>query len=352
MSTIGHDTEIIDEPIAPSEVRLTGRPNLLHTGGPATPVVTNRANTGNATVDGFLEVLLAGGAPEVVVQGYGAGKPTLAAAVALLPSAPGTVVAPEAITTADHSAIAAAWGAKKVPLLNGASGANDAALQALAAADIAATDMRGCGLWADWITYGKTVGTVAGPATLGVAAAIARNDGDRLGTGQAAGGKFGVLRGATAIVGGARSQASCDALAASQVNTCITYGSEIRNYGFRSLADLTTKPHWWGLQSARVIADYRARCAAINDETMWQNIDSRGKTLGGAVALRQAIIADMLAEGALYGDIPAEAGSVQVVSTTAQHQSGQVVLRSRLKVSPFVEHVLDSISSRPITAAA
>lgn len=355
MPTIGHDFELIDEAISPNVAELTGRPHLLSTSGPATPVTTSRANTGTPAVDAQLEVMLSGGASEVVVQGYGASLPTLSQALDLLPAGPGSIVAPEAVTSSDLLTLQGAWPKGKIVLANPPSGAIDSAITTLAGLLIAGPQGRGMGLFADWITYAKTSGTVNGPATLGIAAAIARNDSETLNTGLAAAGKRGVLRGALAIVGGQRSSTSRDTLGAAgvQTNTCIVYGQEIRNYGFRTLANLTLLPQWWDLSGTRVVMDYRAKVAAVNEESMFDQVDGQGVALGKIEALRRGILNDLYVRGALYGRNPNEAygiGMGPTVNPASQLALGQVKVQTRMRVSPFIEHVLDQTIRRPITA--
>lgn len=353
-NVLGADFELIDEPVSPDVAKLTGRPHLLSTNGPASPVTTSRANTGNATVDAQLEVLLDGGCSEVVLQGYGASLPTLAQARALLPAGPGSVLAPEAVTSADLIICAASWGEGKVFLGNGPSGATTGALVTLAGAVKAGVDGRGTGLWADWITHALTVGTANVPATLGVAAAIARNDEASDGnTAKAAKGKNGVIKGGQSVVNGVRSVADVNTLATAQVNTVKVLGSEIRNNGYFTLADLTKLKHWWDLGGSRVVMDYRAKCAALSEDSDGDTIDGNGEALDRIKSLREGELERLHLVGALFGESPSKAFRVDVgpkLNPLSELQAGRVVVRTFLRTAPHITHVLDQTIRRPITA--
>lgn len=358
MPVPGHDIYIVDEALGGDAAAATDTLFLLSTEGPATATVARRADTGNAVLDSQLRAYFRDGGRSVYIAGYDAivaGLPSLADAIAALPAGPGQVVAPEAVAAADLIALAnGAWTRNKVALLQGPAGATDADLIALADAVIAGADGRGAALFAD---TGIHPGVAAGatetvPWTVTVAALIAKSDRLTRNPNLAAAGKRGVSQ--ALGVSRLRTPAERTALDAEQVNTANVVNGSLRNYGFRSLANLTTLPHWWDFSGARTIMAYNARVNAEGEDLMFDQIDGEGIFLARYDGLLRSIAKELYDLQALHGRTPDDAYAIDTSATVnapADLQLGDVVGQVKLKTSPYVNHLETNIVRRPITAA-
>jgi phage tail sheath protein FI len=126
------------------------------------------------------------------------------------------------------------------------------------------------------------------------------------------------------------------------------------NYGFRTLVKLTVIPYWWDFSGSRTIMALRARVASLDEQFVFAQLDGKGQTIARYEAAIKGICKELYDLGALYGNTPADAYSVDTgpaVNTTAQLQAGNLSAQIRVKVSPFAEHVITNISRRPLTAA-
>lgn len=360
MPVPGVDVFLVDDQIAGDSLSTSDTLFLLSTSGPATPTRKTAADTGNATLDAYLRGYFLDGGRSVYIQGYAASAgalPDLAGALALLPPGPGQIGAPEIVTSTQQIALAVgAWNQGKVALLNGASGASDSAVTTLATAVIGGGDARGAAFFADWLTYNDplTGDTISVPQSITVAALIARNDRVLRNPNLAAAGK----RGQTAAVGvqDLRSDARRTTLADAQINTMrIVPGANggLRNYGFRSLADLTDLPYWKSFAASRLIMVWRSMVAGIDEDFVFEQIDGQRILLdryAGALKAQAKILYD---QGALYGSSPELAYSVDTsdaVNPVDDLADGEIKATTRLKVSEFVEHVITTVIRRPLTA--
>jgi hypothetical protein len=364
MADPGVDVIVEDEPLGGEEANRTDQAFLLSLDAPsgfATPVPKTRADTGDDDIDAALRAYFAAGGQAITVQGWQATPstlPGLAAAVALLPPGPGQVLAPEAVSSVNHRVVGpAAWAQNKVALLNGPSGASESALLALSTADRASgADMRAAGLWADWESWADPAGGAPHnvPATVAVAGMIARNDRLYRNPNIAAAGSRGRSQSSGLLAPAPRSEASITTLKNAQVNSGKVFGSEVRNYGFRTLADLSVIPHWFDFSGARTIMAFRALAAGADEEIVFDQIDGK-RTLQDRYegSLRQ-VLKGLYDAGALFGDNPDAAYHVDVgpsVNPVSELAQGRIAATVRVRVSTFAEHVITTIARRPLTAS-
>jgi hypothetical protein len=349
----GHDEYIVDDPVSGSSANGTDTLYLLSTSGPATPTVKSQADTEDDTLNGYLRTFfnVAGKGCTVVLQGVGDGTtlPTPVSALALLPEGPGQVVAPEQVTSAQILAlIEGAWPQNKVVFANGASNLADSALETLSAALIAGTDARGAALFGDYWTFPSPAGTgtIQVPAALVVAACCARNDLTQKNPNIAAAGLNGIPAGAIGL-NTSRSAAAIETLKTAQVNCAKYVSPTYRNYGFRTLADLTTLPLWWDMSGTRTVMAYRAAAAAINEDFVFAEIDGKGAMLGRYQSRLEDAAKQLQDAGALYG----YSVDIADVNSLADLEEGDVVAQVYLQTSPYAEHLTTNITRRDLSAA-
>lgn len=357
MPVPGFDTFVVDEPSAGVAATATDTLYLLSTAGPATPEAVKRpSDVTDDTLENQLAAYFQIGGRSVYVQGHGDGTtlPTLADALALLPAGPGQVVAPEAVTSADLITLAGAWGRGKVALLQGPSTATDTALEALAGTVRAGADARGAALFADYAIFQTpSGGQQLIPWSLVVAALVARNDRLYKNPNIAAAGVNGAVVGVLGV-DDLRDDVRREALRDAQVNSAKDVNGSLRNYGFRTLADLATLPHWWDLSGSRTVMAYRAKAAAIDEEFVFGQVDGQGQMLARYEGRLRAAAKDLYDVGALFGDTPDDAYRVvtdETVNPADVLQTGEVTAQVYLRTSPFAEHLVTNITRRPITAA-
>jgi hypothetical protein len=353
----GFDTYVVDDPNSGVAATATDTLYLLSAAAtaPATPTVFKKADSGDATLDAQLRAYFALGGRSVYVQGVGDGTPNplLADAIAALPAGPGQVVAPESVTSADLIALAGVWPGGKVALLQGPSTATDAALETLAGAVIAGADARGAALFGDYILMpSATGGTDLIPLSLIVAALVARNDRLFKNPNLAAAGVQGRIDGALGVQD-LRDDTRRGTLKDAQVNTAKDVWGSIRNYGFRTLADLDALPHWWDLSGSRTVMAYRARAAAIDEDFVFGQIDGQGSMLARYEGRLRAAAKELYDAKALFGATPDDAYRIDVgetVNPVEELAAGEVKANVFLKTSPFAEHLVTNITRRALTA--
>lgn len=360
----GVDTFVIDESLTGAAATATDTLYLLSPDGPATPTATTSADTGKPILDAQIRAYFTDGGKAITLQGYDAVVgvlPSLAEAIALLPPGPGQVVAPEVVTSPEQITIAGdSWERNKVALLNGPSTATDTDLTTLATAIVAGADARGAALFADVAQYpGLTPLTTDDvPWSITVAALIARNDRLTGNPNLAAAGKRGI---SSAIgVTNLRNDTQRTALNTGQVNTAKDVFGSLRNYGFRTLADLDTLPHWWDLSGSRTVMAFRARAAAIDEDFVFDQVDGGGGMIGRYESRLRDALKDLYDIGALYGKTPDDAYRVDTgdlsdpndpINPLENLAQGEVAAKVYLRTSPYAEHVTTTIVRRAITAA-
>lgn len=263
---------------------------------------------------------------------------------------PGQVVAPSLVTATDIGETASwAFATNRVYLPNGPDGATDAQLVTLASAVIAAADGRFTGLWADTAIIPGAGGTTREvPASLIVAGMIARND-LRPGGGNpnlaAAGAN--VLPQYALGVTAERTDAETQALNEAQVNTFRTVAGQLRNYGFRTLADLEERPQWWDLGGARTVMDVRAHTRSATEDSVFAQIDGQGSAEDRVNGLISRRCLELERLGALFTGADDKGNPVRsftvdtsrAVNPVAQVAQGRVKARVSLKTSPYLEHL-------------
>lgn len=346
----GVDTYILDEALAGSDPTSTDSLFLLSPDGPATPTPVYSPSDLEPESDTLTNQLTAyyiDGGKSVIVQGYGDGTtlPEPTDAIDLLPAGAGQVVAPELVASDDLVPIIdKAWNAGKVVLCNGTTADTDTTLSTLAQSIISTSlGGRGAALFADIATYsvpGQPPATFQVPASISVAAMIARQDLLTGNPGDAAAGVDGISNALGVLA--ERSTAARSTLKTAQVNTFRTVQGTLRNYGIRTLADLTNLPLWWDFWASRTIMALRQRCNAVAEDFVFQQIDGDGVMIG---RFNQRITDECKAlqdAGAIYGngDTPGYVVTTDdTVNTTSSIQAGQLTAKVQVKCSPHAEHI-------------
>jgi hypothetical protein len=368
----GVDVYVVDEYLGGVSPLATDTVYLLDPAGPAVAVKKTRPDVGNVTADNALRALFQEGARSIYLQGIGDGttKPLPADAVAALPAGPGNIVAPSLVTSADHVALAnAAWPRNKVCLFNGASTLTVAQLQTLSAAIIAGAGGldgggRGAALFAGQTVYANPggTGTYSVPLAVSVAGVLARNDRLYLKPNMAPAGANGILRAIGITQTGAAgatvyTPADISTLYASQVNAArlvpTPSGAQVRNYGAKTLADLTVLEHWWDFPGSRAIMEFRSRATVVDEQVVFDNLDGEQITLSKYGGLLRGEASEMWRRGALFGQSPSDAYEIVTDATLNpidQLAEGEAVATCRLKVSPHIDHLVTNIVRRPIGA--
>lgn len=365
----GADVYVIDSAIGGGVPLQTDTLYVLSAAGPAIATKRTQANDADATINNELRAYFHETGRAVYVAGYdpaGTTKPTPANAIAALPPGPGQVVAPELVTSADIIAVAdACWNTNKIYLANGPTSSTIAQLTTLANAvrSGSTTGGRGVGLFAGTGAYpGATSGAanVSVPWPIAVAAMIARNDRTYLNPNIAAAG----VRGKSAALGitqvgaaGATAYTTSEIQALRNIGVNVARvmpGGEIRNYGFRTLANLDMLPQWWDLNGSRTVMSFRADAAAIDEDLLFEQVDGQRALLDRYEGLLRDRLAELHRRGALFGASPADAYGVDTsdrVNPSELLAIGEITAEVRLRISPHAEHVVTNIIRRGITAA-
>lgn len=354
----GYDVNLIDDPTSGIAVNATDTLYLLDPNGPDTPTpISEATDEANSVLQNRLSAYLLQGGRSVYVQGYGSGYelPELEEALDSLPDGAGQIVAPSITDASENILIAqAAYDQKKIALLAAPLGDSDAQVETLAAAIIGGSDARFAGLWPDYAqlrTDANQIYTVS--VALIVAALAARNDLQFHNPGMAAAGGNGIAE--TVIsVSDLKTDSRIQALKNAQVNAFKFVQNAYRNYGWRTLANLTTHPDWWDMSGARTVAAITHDIATVDEQIVFGQIDGVGTLQRRYGSLISATLKSYYDLGALYGDTPADAYSVDVgdtVNPVASLQQGIVTARVRLKASKFAEYVVTDITKRSIDAA-
>jgi hypothetical protein len=129
----------------------------------------------------------------------------------------------------------------------------------------------------------------------------------------------------------------------------LVYG-DVRTYGARTAAgaDDTT---WLWFPNSRVVMTVAHRADAIAQNYLFRQIDGRRKLFAAMEAELAAMLLDLYMIGALYGDSPADAFSVDTgpqVNTIDTIANGEVHAVIRLKTSPSAEWVVVEVVKLPL----
>lgn len=281
--------------------------------------------------------------------------PDVDATLAQVPAdlGPGQVAAPEINTGALMATIADwAWATNRIYLADGVSGAIDDVLAGLADDMAASNGARAAALLADTLEIpGFASGSTREvPASVVLAGLIARSDLASGNPGLAAAGVNGQAR-YTIGIDDERDETRRNTLAEKGIITFRTlYGSLIRAYGFRTVADLDDLPLWWDLSGSRVVMAFRARAAAIAEDQVFGQIDREGNLLAAFGSRLAAELADLQRIGAIYGTTTDPGYSVASgwdVNPPEDVAAGRIRAVCRMRTSPFAEFVTVSIIRRP-----
>lgn len=263
---------------------------------------------------------------------------------------PGTVVAPPVQVAGDIADIADwAWETNRIYLANGPSAATNSQLVTLAGAIQAAGEGRNTALFADQAIVPGAGGVTRNvPWSIVVAGLIARND-LRPGGGNpnlAVAGTNVIPQYATGVTG-ERNDTDRETLNDAQVNTAKTVAGQLRNYGYRTLADLDDHPQWWDLGGARVVMDVKAHIRSANEDAVFGQIDGVGSLEDRVNGLISARCLELTRIGALFAGIddygrpiaPFEVDTSRAVNPLSEIQQGRVRADVRLRTSPYLEHL-------------
>jgi hypothetical protein len=187
-----------------------------------------------------------------------------------------------------------------------------------------------------------------------VAGNLARNDQLGYGADDAAAGAMGVAQWTQGISQPAWTDGDRTNLNGAGVNvTRMIYGVP-RTYGFRSLADQTTKPDWSQFASSRTISAVEWELAPISENFVFSKLDGQGHTIKRWQAALTAPLMGFWENDDLYGSTPQEAFSVGVgpdVNTDATFAAGQLFAKIGLRTSSMAEQVFIMIAKVPVTEA-
>lgn len=268
---------------------------------------------------------------------------------------PGQVSVPGRSAPATHAALALhADLNNRVAILDAVNTSVVATLTAaVTIAGVTATQEHSIALFAGWSTVaGVTPNTTRTiPPSPIVAGVIARNDAAGVVQNQPSAGHYGISQEAISVTP-ALTDAEYATLNTNGVNMLRLVQGDVRIYGYRTLSDPTSDPNWLLLSNIRVIMAIQAIVDAVAERFVFRQIDGKGLTIaeyGGA--LTGAILPFYL-KGALYGDTPAEAFTVNVgstVNTPATIAAGQLKAVISLKVSPYAEEVVIELVKTNIT---
>jgi hypothetical protein len=213
-----------------------------------------------------------------------------------------------------------------------------------------------CAMFAPWdVIPGIVPGSTRKVPPCGrIAGNLARNDRLGYGADDAAAGALGIAQYATGISQAPFTDGDRTNLNGAGINvTRMVYGVP-RTYGFRSLADQTTKPDWSQFASSRTIMAVEWALNVVAETFVFSKLDGQGVTLNRWKGELTGAIDPFWRSGDLFGDTPQEAYSVGVgpdVNTPATFAAGQLYAKIGLRTSSMAEQVFILIAKVPITEA-
>lgn len=129
-------------------------------------------------------------------------------------------------------------------------------------------------------------------------------------------------------------------------------GGVIATWGIRTVADQSLDEQWSMAPNVRTVMAYAAKAAVIGEEFEFSDVDAFGGTLTKFKGELAKIAGDLYSVGALFGDSPGEAFTVNVgpsVNTPSTLATGKLIAQVQLRTSPVPEQVLIYIIKVPIT---
>ena len=277
----------------------------------------------------------------------------LEAALGLFDAAlgPGQVCAPGMTTTAAHTALAAhADATRRVALLDLPDDPLPATLQTAVEALEDLPGVRMCSAWAPWAVYRGPAGAeVDVPYSAVEAALIARSDLMTGNPNQPAAGVNGIAYNALGL---SQSYTDEDRETLNAAGVCMAkpvYG-QVRSYGYRTAAG-PDDPNWLWFGNSRVVMAISHRAAAVAENYVLKQIDGRRQIFASLEAELRGICLDYFNAGALYGESPPEAFTVDTgpgINTIDTIKAGEVHAVIRLKCSPAAEWVVIEIVKVPV----
>lgn len=269
------------------------------------------------------------------------------AALALFNSDLGTgqVAYPGGTTTAIHTALLNhAADNNRTAILDGADTPTVATLTTEQTSLRALTNAGHGGIFGPWLVVpSSTVGiNETLPPSGDILGLIAASDSRTENPNEPAAGEAGVIPDATLSQVG-WSDADRATLNDAGFNVIREVYGETRVYGWRTSANPNTKPLDINLNNARLDAAIRAQSKLVGERFNFRQIDGRGQLLGEfAGALSGEVLLPLYQVGALFGDTPDDAFSVEVgeqVNTPESLATRVIKAVAMVKRSPFAERV-------------
>lgn len=263
---------------------------------------------------------------------------------------PGQVLAPGITADATLELVSThATDNNRVALLDGADTATVATLTT-AAGGVA--DNRRAAFFAPWYTAPGVAGGSERdiPPSAVVAGLIARND--ALGNPNiAAAGPNGICRYCTGVTQ-TYADADRETLNTAGVNVGVNIRGAVQNYGFRTLANASTDEAWVQLSKARTHMAIIADGNAVAERYVFSQIDGKGHKAAEFAGDLTGMLLGYYGIGALYGDRPEEAFTVDVgsdVNTPESIADGELRAVLAVRTSPFAELVTLEVAAVPVT---
>jgi len=269
--------------------------------------------------------------------------------------APGKGSAEMHTTLLAHCAGTSDLGVNRIALLDGVLGDDAPTLTTKAGSQRGTVQDRYGALWAPWATIpGLAPGTSRVVPWSAIQAGIeARNDAAG-NPNQAGAGPWGVSRYATGL-NRTFSDAERESLLLAGVNTARAVYGVVESYAFRSLVDPNgTRAPWLQLNHARTNMAIVAKSAAVGEEIIFSQLDGKGHTIAKFNGMLAGMLKELYDEGALYGDEPTEAFTVNTgpaVNTPATLAEGLLKAVLAVRMSPHGELIAIEIVKVPITVA-
>jgi len=274
---------------------------------------------------------------------------------------PGQVIAPGKTTAEMHAALLAHaagtsdLGVNRIAFLDGALGDDELTLKTKAGTQRGTTQDRYGALWAPWaVIPGLAPGTTRTVPWSAIQLGIeSRNDAAGH-PNQAGAGGWGVSQYATAL-NRTFTDAERESLLLAGVNTARAVYGVVESYAFRTLVDPAgVRGPWLQLNHARLNMAIVAKSEAVGEEVVFSQLDGRGHTLAKFNGLLAAMLKELYDDGALYGDEPTEAFTVNTgpaVNPPAQLAEGIMRAVLSVRMSPHGELVQIEVVKVPITVA-